>query len=68
MNILTQGRGDVAALKSAFQRAGLKDVRVWGVDNGKIIQDLLGPGTMLDAVRWNDPQCRIRHIALEQMI
>jgi L-alanine-DL-glutamate epimerase-like enolase superfamily enzyme len=43
MNVWTQNPQEVAALKTAFERAGFKDIRIWG--------SAPGPGTMLDAVR-----------------
>ncbi len=39
MNIWTQNQQEVAALTTAFERAGFKNVRIWGV--------FPGPGTML---------------------
>jgi len=43
MNVWTQSKAEVDALKAAFERAGFKDIRIWG--------SAPGPGTMLDAVR-----------------
>ena len=51
MNVWTGGPNEVSALKSAFQSAGFKNVRAWGMDGGKIIEDLPGTGTMLEATR-----------------
>jgi hypothetical protein len=51
MNIWTWDQQQVTALKAAFQRAGFKNVRVWGVRGTEIVEDLPGPGTMLEAVR-----------------
>jgi len=42
MNVWTQSKQEVDALKAAFQKAGFKDVKVVGPP---------GPGTMLEAVR-----------------
>jgi len=35
MNIWTQGQQEVAALKMAFERAGFKNVRIWGSSRGQ---------------------------------
>jgi hypothetical protein len=51
MNVWTQGPGEVSALKSAFQRAGFKNVRAWGFSNGRIVEDFPGAGTIIEAVR-----------------
>jgi hypothetical protein len=43
MNVWTQSQQEVNALRAAFERAGFRNVRIWGSSPG--------PGTMLDAVR-----------------
>jgi hypothetical protein len=43
MNVWTWSDQEVAALKASFEKAGLRNVRVWGVAPG--------PGTMIDAER-----------------
>jgi len=43
MNVWTWSDQEVAALKASFEKAGFRNVRVWGVAPG--------PGTMIDAER-----------------